>query len=332
MRITEPATTQTGVTMQAIVQSGYGSPDVLSLATVERPTIAANEVLIRVRAAAVDRGTWHVMAGRPYAIRLALGRRRPRNRVPGMDVAGTVVAVGPNVTKFTPGDDVFGISRGSFAEYAAAREDKLAPKPAALTFDQAAAVPVSAVTALHGLRDAGRIQPGQHVLIIGASGGVGTFAVQLAKAFGAEITAVCSTTKLDLVRSLGADHVIDYTRGAITGHHDLILDIAGNRPLSQLRRTLTPRGTLVIAGAENAGDWLGLRRQFRALLLSPFLRQRLTTFVSNPRHTHLETLTELINTGHLIPHIGATYPLADVPKALHHLESGQTRGKIAITI
>ena len=321
--------------MQAIVQHGYGSPDVLRIAEINRPDIAADEVLIQVRAAGVDRGTWHLMAGQPYVMRLGLGLRRPRNPVAGMDVAGTIVAVGAEVTRFAVGDDVFGTGRGSFAQYAAANERKLARKPSGLSFEQAAVVAVSGVTALQGLRDAGGVKAGQHVLVIGASGGVGTYAVQLAKALGAEVTGVCSSAKVDLVRSLGADHVIDYTRDDFADgarRYDLILDIGGNSRLSRLRRALTPSGTLVIAGGEDAGTWFGLGRQVRALALSPFVRQRLTMFIAKQRYTDLEALSALIEAGKVTPVVGATYPLAHMPDAIRHLEAGQARGKIAITI
>jgi NADPH:quinone reductase-like Zn-dependent oxidoreductase len=272
--------------MQAIVQAGYGSADVLHAQEIDQPAITDGEVLVRVRAAGLDRGTWHLMAGQPYLIRLVSGLRKPKNPVPGLDVAGTVVAAGPGVTRFKAGDQVFGIGQGSLAEYACARTDKLARKPANLTFDQAAAVAVSGLTALQGLRDAGRLQPGQHVLIIGASGGVGTFAVQIAKAIGAQVTGVCSTAKTGLVASIGADHVLDYTRDDYTAgveRYDLILDLAGNTQLWRLRRTLTRTGTLVIAGGEDAGRWTGMSRQLRALALSPFVRQRLTMLVSRQR-------------------------------------------------
>jgi NADPH:quinone reductase-like Zn-dependent oxidoreductase len=323
-------------TMQAIVQDTYGAADVLRLGRIARPEIADNEVLLRVHAAGLDRGTWHLMRGLPYPIRPVSGIRRPKNPVPGLDVAGTVVAVGSAVTRFSAGDKVFGISRGSFAEYAAAREDKLARKPVNLAFEQAAVVPVSALTALQGVRDIGRVEQGQKVLITGASGGVGTYAVQLAKASGAEVTGVCSTAKLDLVRSLGADHVIDYTRDDFAdGAHryDLILDIAGNPTLSRLRRALTPGGTAVIVGGEQGGNWTGgLGRQLRALALSPFIRQRLTMFISKERASDLERLTELIEAGKVTPSIDRTYPLDQVPEAMRHLEAGKVRGKVAITI
>ena len=257
--------------------------------------------------------------------------------MPGLDVAGTVEAVGPAVTRFSPGDEVFGISRGSFAEYAAVLEDKLAHKPANLTFEQAAAVPISAGTALQALTDAGSVEPGQRVLIIGASGGVGSYAVQLAKALGAaEVTGVCSTAKLDLVRSLGADKVIDYTRQDFadgTARYDLILDIGGNSSLSRLRSALTPTGTLVIVGGEEGGKWTGgFGRSLRAPLLSPFVRQRLTMLASKERASDQERLTPLIEAGTVTPSIDSTYPLDRVPEAMRHLETGRVRGKVVITI
>ena len=323
--------------MRAIVQDRYGSTDVLRLAEIDKPDIAANEVLLEVRAAGMDRGTWHVMTGQPYLMRvMGFGFRRPKNPVAGLDVAGTVVAVGSDVTRFTIGDDVFGISRGSFADYAAAREDKLAHKPARLSFEQAAVVPVSALTAIQGLRDAGRIKAGQRVLIIGASGGVGTYAVQLAKAFGAEVTGVCGPKKVDLVRSIGADRVLDYTREDFVDgvtHYDLILDIGGNSHLSRLRRALAPSGTLAIVGGEEGGKLIGgFDRQIRALVLSPFVRQRLTVVASKEHHADLGPLSQLIDEGQVTPIIGQTYELADVAAAMRQLESGQARGKTAITI
>ena len=272
--------------MQAIIQKEYGTADVLRVAEIDRPVIEADQVLVQVQAAGLDRGTWHLMAGMPYAARLAVGLRAPKNAVPGLDVAGVVVAVGSEVTRFQPGDEVFGISKGSFAEFAAAREDKLARKPSNLSFEQAAAVPVSGMTALRGLCDVGRLEEGQKVLIVGASGGVGSYAVQIAKALGAEVTGVCSTGKLDLVRSIGADHVIDYSQEDFADgdkRYDLILDIGGNSTLSRLRRALTPKGTLVIVGGEDRGRWIGMDRQLRALALSPFVGQRLTT--SAPKST-----------------------------------------------
>jgi NADPH:quinone reductase-like Zn-dependent oxidoreductase len=329
--------TATATTMRAIVQDSYGSADVMHLAQVARPQIAEDEVLVQVRAAGLDRGTWHLMTGQPYLLRvLGFGFRAPRNRVPGLDVAGTVVAVGSAVTRFSTGEEVFGISRGSFAEYAAAREDKLAHKPANLTFGQAAAVPISAGTALQALTDAGRVGPGERVLIIGASGGVGSYAVQLGKAFGAEITGVASTSKLDLVRSLGADHVVDYTRqdfAETAGRYDLVIDIAGNASLTRLRRALTPTGTLVIVGGEEGGRWTGgFGRSLRAPLLSPFVRQRLAMLAGKERAGDQERLTPLIEAGQVTPSIDSTYPLDRVAEAMRHLEAGRVRGKIVITI
>ena len=333
---TGPASVAAAEVMEAIVQDLYGSADRLRLAQIERPVITADEVLVQVRAAGVDRGTGHLMRGEPYLIRiLGFGFRGPKNRVPGLDVAGMVVAAGADVSRFQVGDEVFGIARGSFAEYAAAREDKLVRKPAGLSFEQAAVVAVSGLAAIKGLH-AGRIAAGQKALIIGASGGVGTYAVQLAKAFGAKVTGVASTAKAGLVRSIGADQVIDYTREDFADgrqHYDLILDIGGNSHLSRLRRALTPKGTLVIAGSEGA-KWTGVGRQTRALMLSPLVPQRLTMYISstNKRQADLEALCQQIEAGHLTPVVGKTYPLAEVPKAIRHLESGHAQGKIAITI
>jgi NADPH:quinone reductase-like Zn-dependent oxidoreductase len=326
-----------GDKMRAIVQDAYGSSDVLRSAEIDRPEVAANEVLVEVVAAGMDRGTWHSMAGKPYLMRIiGYGFRRPKSQVPGLDVAGTVVLVGSEVTRFQPGDEVFGISRGAFAEYAAVAEDKLAHKPAGLSFEQAAVVPISGGTAIQALRDSGRVQAGQKVLVIGASGGVGTFAVQLAKAFGAEVTGVSSTAKVDLVRSLGADHVLDYTRDDYldgSQKYDLILDIAGNNGLSTLRRALTPKGTLVIVGGEEGGDLTGgFGRQIRALVLSIFVGQRLTMLASKQRYTDLEALRPFLENGQVVPVIDRTYTLTDVPDAMGHLEAGHARGKIAITI
>ncbi len=322
-------------TMRAIAHDRYGDAEVLHLAHVPRPEVADREVLVRVRAAGLDRGVWHVMRGLPYAGRLAFGLRRPRNAVLGFDVTGTVVAVGPAVTRFAVGDDVYGFGKGTFAEYAVVPERSLAPKPSTLSFAQAAVVPVSAVTALKGLRDAGKLRAGQHVLVTGASGGVGSYAVQLAKALGAEVTAVASTAKLDLVRSLGADHVVDYTREDFADapqRYDLILDIAGNPSIARLRRALTPTGTAVITGGEDGGRLTGMGRQLRAVALSPFLRQRLTTFVGTVRSAELEQLTEYIEAGTLTPALDRTYPLEHAPDAMRRLEAGDVRGKVAVTI
>src|SRR6476646_5750215 len=281
-------------TMRAIVQDGYGTAVVLRPARIDRPELADHEVLVRVRAAGLDRGTWHLMTGTPYLMRfIGFGFRRPKNRVPGVDLAGVVVEVGAAVTRFAMGDEVFGMSRGSFAEYAAAREDKLTHKPANVSFEQAAVVGISGGTALQAL-EAGRVQPGQRVLIIGASGGVGSYAVQLAKAAGAEVTGVCSTEKLHLVTGLGADHVVDYTRDDFADgvqHYDLIIDIAGNSPLSRLRRALTPTGTAVIVGGESKGNITGgIGRQLRALFLTPLIGQRLTGLASKERASDSEVV------------------------------------------
>jgi NADPH:quinone reductase-like Zn-dependent oxidoreductase len=323
--------------MKAIVQDTYGSADLLELRDIDKPEITDDEVLVRVRAAGVDRGVWHVMTGLPYPIRLAgYGLRKPKTPVQGADLAGVVEAVGKDVTRFQPGDEVFGIGKGAFAEYARAPESKLAPKPANLTFEQAAVVAISGLPALQALRDKGRVEPGQKVLIIGASGGVGTYAVQLAKAFGAHVTGVCSTTKVDMVRSLGADHVIDYTQEDFTRsgqRYDLILDIGGNPSLSRLRRALAPKGTLVIVGGEAGGRWLGGNdRQLRALLLSRFVGQRLTTFISKENHEDMLVLKELIEAGKVTPVIDRTYQLSEAPQAIRYLEHGHARGKVVITI
>ncbi len=321
--------------MRAIVQDGYGPADLWHLAEIALPEIADTEVLVKVHAAGIDRGTWHAMTGLPYLGRVYFGLRKPKRPVPGLDVAGTVVAIGAEVSRFAVGDEVFGIAKGSFAEYASAREDKLVPKPANVAFEQAAVVAISGLTALQSLRDAGRVKQGQRVLIIGASGGVGTFAVQIAKSFGAEVTGVCSTAKTDLVAAIGADHVIDYTQSDFTDRpqgYDLILDIGGNTSLSRLRRALTPRGTLVIVGGEDSGRWTGLSRQLRALTLSPFVRQRLTIRVARETYVDVERLAELIEAGHLTPVIDRTYQLADTADAMRHLEAGHARGKIAIAV
>jgi NADPH:quinone reductase-like Zn-dependent oxidoreductase len=323
-------------TMRAIVQDTYGDAGVLHLAQIATPEIAQDEVLVKVHAAGLDRGTWHLMTGLPYLGRLALGLRKPKQPVQGLDLAGTVVAVGSSVTRFAVGDEVFGIGRGSFAEYAAAREDKLARKPASLSFEQAAVVPVSGLTAIHALRDAGRLVAGQRVLIVGASGGVGSFAVQLAKAFGAVVTGVCSTAKIDLVRSLGAEQVIDYSRADFADgsqHYDLIVDIGGNATLSRLRRALAPKGTLVIVGGEDGGKLTGgIGRQLRALLLSPLVGQRLTMLLPKEHYADMERLGELIEAGSVMPSIDRTYPLAEAPDAMRQLVAGKVRGKVAISI
>jgi NADPH:quinone reductase-like Zn-dependent oxidoreductase len=325
--------------MAAIVQDEYGAApeDVLRLGRIDRPTIGEDEVLVRVHAASIDRGTWHMMAGLPYPIRLAgFGVRRPNSSNPGRALAGTVEAVGSNATSFAPGDKVFGICAGSFAEYARVSAGKLAAHPANVSFEQAAAVPISGLTALQAVRDHGRVQAGEKVLIVGASGGVGTFAVQIAKAFGAEVTGVCSTAKVDAVRALGADHVLDYTRDDFTDgteRYDVILDTGGNRRLSHLRRALTPRGRLVIVGGETDGKLLaGSDRQIRATLLSLFIKQKLGTFVASESAEDLAALRELIEAGQLTPLVDRTYPLAEVPAAIRHLLDGHARGKVVVSV
>jgi NADPH:quinone reductase-like Zn-dependent oxidoreductase len=324
-------------TMAAVVQDRYGDAGVLHQERIGVPEVAENEVLVRVHAAGLDRGTWHLMTGKPYLMRVAgMGFRGPKDRVPGRDLAGVVEAVGSAVTRFAVGDEVYGVGRGSFAERAVAREDQLARKPVSLSFEQAAVVPTSAATALQALTEQGRIQAGQSVLVVGASGGVGSYAVQLAKALGARVTGVASTAKLDLVRALGADEVLDYTRDDYadgTQRYDLILDIAGNPGLARLRRALTPEGTAVIVGGEDGGNLTGgMNRQLRAMLVSRFVGQRLAWFIAKQRASDLERLTAFIEAGQVTPSIDRTYPLDRVPEAMRHLEAGQVRGKVAITI
>lgn len=320
--------------MRAIVRDTYGGPEVLRLERVPRPVVKGRDVLVRVRAAGVDRGVWHTMTGLPYLGRLAFGFRKPRDPVLGLDLAGTVEAVGPGVTRFAVGDAVYGSGRGSYAEYAVAPEAKLAVKPHALTFEQAAAVPVSAVTALQGLR-AGKIREGQKVLITGASGGVGSYAVQLAKAYGAHVTGACSSGKVGFVTALGADRVVDYSREDFveTGPYDLILDIAGNPPITRLRRALTPAGTAVITGGEGGGKLAGgLHRQFGAMALSPFIRQRLKVFLGLVRAADLQELAPLIEAGKIAPALDRTFALAGAQDALRFLEDGRVSGKVVLTV
>jgi NADPH:quinone reductase-like Zn-dependent oxidoreductase len=321
--------------MKAIVQDEYGSADVLRFEDVERPVAGRGEVLIRVIAASAFIGDWHVMTGTPYAIRLVSGLRTPKQRVRGQDVAGEIEAIGDDVHAFRPGDEVFGIGNGTFAEYATARPDKIAPKPANLGFEEAATVPTTGCTALQGIRDVGKVRSGQRVLVIGAAGGVGSFAVQIAKALGAQVTGVCSTSKVELVRSIGADEVIDYTRQDITDgtrRYDVIFDTAGNRPASQLRRALTPKGTLVLAGGEGGGRWLGMGRVVRAKAMSPFVGQKMTNFLGRPNGKNLVVLKELIEAGKIKPVIGSRYPLRQVPAAIAEIEAGHGRGKVVITV
>jgi NADPH:quinone reductase-like Zn-dependent oxidoreductase len=322
--------------LQAIVQSRYGSADVLALGEVDKPSVDDDHVLIEIRAAGVDPSVWHLMTGLPLVMRvMGFGFRSPKNPVRGRDLSGRVVAVGAKVTRLQPGDSVFGTADGSFVEFAVAREDTLAPMPSNLSFEVAAAIPTSACTALKALRDVGHVQPGQRVLIIGAGGGIGTFAVQLAKAFGAHVTGVCSGSKVELVRDLGADAVIDYIQEDFvnSGPYDLILDTAGNRPLSHLRRALSPKGTLVIIGGEGKGRWLGgIGRPLRALLLSPFVSQSLKGLVAFAGASDLQVLKELAEAGEVKPVVDRTYPLAEAPDAVRELERGHTRGELVVTL
>jgi NADPH:quinone reductase-like Zn-dependent oxidoreductase len=324
--------------MKAVVQDTYGPAEVLELRDIDKPEPGPDDVLVQVCAAGVNPADWHCMTGMPYLMRLmGYGLRAPRSRVRGLDVAGRVEAVGANVTRLRPGDEVYGACDGSFAEYACGRQDRLAP--ANLTFEQAAAVPTAAFAALQGLRDRGQVQPGHKVLVIGAAGGIGTYAVQLAKAFGADVTGLCSTTKTELVQSIGADDVIDYTRENFTDfadgarRYDLILDTAGNRPVSLLRRALTPGGTLVLVGGEGDGRWLqGVVRTLQAMVLSPFTKQKLRGLMSAERNADLELLRQLIEAGKVTPVIERTYSLGEVPEAIRHLEQGRARGKVVITM
>ena len=319
--------------MKAIVQTRYGSPDVLQLRDVEKAVVKDDEVLVRVHAAAVNIGDWHLLRGMPYIVRVVAGLRAPRREIPGLEIAGQVEAVGRGVQQFRPGDEVFGWCNGAFAEYACTAASSLLPKPSNLTLEQSAAVGDSALTALAAVRDQGKVQPGQKVLINGASGGVGTFAVQIAKAFGAHVTAVCSTANLDMVRSIGADQVIDYTREDFVQsprRYDVMLDLVGNRSLSHCRRALTPRGTYVVVGVKDMGRWLGLARQFKSLLISPFVRQRMRVFVVRHNREDLAVLKELVEAGKLAPVIDRRYPLSDLPEALRHQGEGHARGKVII--
>ena len=323
--------------MQAIVQEAYGGTETLEVRSVEKPSIAAEEVLLEVHAAGLDRGTWHLMTGLPYLVRLAgYGLRGPKQPVPGLDVAGRVAAVGADVTRFAVGDEVFGIASGSFAEYATADPDKLAHKPAAITVEQAAVSAVSGITALQALTDVGDLQPGQYVLVIGASGGVGSFAVQLATALGGHVDAVAGTKNLELVRSLGAEHVFDYQAEDFAGtdhRYDLILDIGGRNSISHLRSVLAPDGTLVIVGGEGGNRITGgVGRQVRAMMLSPFTGQRLTTFISTEHYSFIERLAAYLESGDVVPAIGSRFNLTQVPDAIRQMETGRASGKSVILV
>jgi NADPH:quinone reductase-like Zn-dependent oxidoreductase len=321
--------------MQAIVHSRYGPPDALELKDIDKPVITDDAVLVKVRAAAVGKGDWLTVRGLPYIARMRYGLPKPKHPVPGFDVAGHIEAVGPNVAQLQPGDEVFGWCDGSFADYASVPQSQLARKPTNLSFEQAAAVPISGFAALQALRDTGGVQPGQRVVVIGASGGVGSFAVQLAKAFGAEVTGVCSTNSVDLVRSIGADQVIDYTQQDFTRtgrRYDLILEMAGNRSLADLRRALTPKGTLVLVGGSGGRWFMGTGRTLRAVLVSPFVGQRLRSFLSKPRGEDLEVLKELIEAGKLTPVIDRTFPLSETAEAIRYVGERSTQGKTVITV
>jgi NADPH:quinone reductase-like Zn-dependent oxidoreductase len=319
--------------MKAIVQDRYGSRDVLNSRDIETPAIGNNDVLVRVRAASVHVGDWILMTGSPFVMRMATGLRKPKNPVPGTDVAGTIEAVGPDVKELQPGDEVFGWCAGAFAEYASANENQFVKKPANLTFEEAAAIGVSASTALQLLRDDGKVQPGQKVLINGASGGVGTFAVQIAKAFGADATGVTSTQNVEMVRSLGADHVIDYTRDDFTKgaeRYDLILDNVGNHSMSETRQALTPSGILISNGGGHADGKLG--RTIRTMLVSMFVRQQARPTVKMQNQDDLVALKALVEAGKVRPVIGGTYPLAQTPEAIAHVAAGHAAGTVVIAI
>ncbi len=323
--------------MRAVVQSQYGEAEVLSLGEVARPSIGAAEVLVRVRAAGLTRGDWHLMSGKPYLMRvMGFGFSRPANPVLGLEVAGTVVEVGAKVTRFKVGDEVFGIGQGTFAEYTRAREDKLAKKPAALSFEQASVLGISGATALQSVFDVAKVKAGQRVLIIGASGGVGSFIVQLARSLGAHVTGVCSTAKVDLVRGLGADEVLDYTRVDFAERperYDVIFDLGGNSPVARLKRALNPDGVVVFIGGENDGHWVGgMGRQMGGALRSIFSRQKFKLQMPKENAADLERLAKLVDDGAVAPTVERTYSLAEVPEAMRQLVAGRVRGKVAISI
>jgi NADPH:quinone reductase-like Zn-dependent oxidoreductase len=321
--------------MKAIIQDTYGSPDVLELKDVDKPVATEEEVLVRVRAAAVNIGNWHLLRGIPYAMRPVVGLLKPKHQIPGLDLAGQVEAVGASVTQFQPGDEVFGWCEGAYAEYACTRENNLLAKPANLTLEQSAAVGDSAFTALNAVRDQGKVQPGQKVLINGASGGVGTFAVQIAKSFGAEVTGVCSTRNVGLVRSIGAEQVIDYTQEDFTQsdqRYDVVLDLVGSRSLPDCRRALTPRGTYVLVGVAGQGRWFGLSRQIKMLSLSPLVRQRMRVFLVRHNREDLVVLKDLVEAGELKPVIDRRYELSEAPEALRYQGEGHPQGKIVIAV
>lgn len=322
--------------MKAIVYHDYGSPDVLQLQEIEKPVAADNEVLIKVRAASVNPLDWHFMRGTPYIVRIVMtGLSKPKNPRLGVDVAGQVEAVGSTVTHLKPGDEVFGTCRGAFAEYVSTPASNLVIKPNNVTFEQAAAVPIAAFTALQGLRDKGKIQPGQKILVNGASGGIGTFAVQIAKSFGAEVTGVCSTRNADMVRSIGADRVIDYTQEDFTKseqRYDLIFDAVGNHSLSARRRVLSPKGICVMAGGPSGRWQMGLANTIKALVWSQFSNRKLTGLLAKSTKEDLTILQNLMETGKVTPVIDRHYSLSEVPEAIRYLEEGHARGKVVITV
>jgi NADPH:quinone reductase-like Zn-dependent oxidoreductase len=332
-----PALPDSATRMKAIVYRCYGSPEVLKYEDIEKPTPTDNQVLVKVHAASVNPLDWHYMRGKPYLMRMEAGVGTPSNPRLGVDFAGTVEAIGPDVKRFKPGDEVFGARTGALAEYVTVHEDRaLVMKPDNVTFEQAASVPIAAVTALQALRDQGRIQAGQKVLINGASGGVGTFAVQIAKSFGADVTGVCSTKNVEMVRSIGADHVIDYTKEDFTKGgqlYDLIIDNVGSHPLLDYKRVLQPKGIFVIVGGPNEGSWIGpMTTPIKAKLLSPFVSQEFVFFLANLSPEDLTILRDLMQTGKVTPVIDRTYKLSEAPEAIAYLEAGHARGKVVVVI
>lgn len=323
--------------MKAIIQERFGPPDVLRFEDTDPPEVGADDVLVRVHAASLNPYDWHILRGDPYVARLmGVGLTKPKARVAGVDAAGVVESVGANVRTMRPGDEVLGRVRGAFAEYASAEQDKLVPKPASLTFEQAAAVPMAATTALRGIRDVGEVKAGQRVLVIGAGGGIGTFAVQIAAALGAEVTGVCSTGNVELVRSLGAAHVVDYTKEDFTAgptRYDVILDNVSSLPLAKLRGALTPKGTLVLNGGGSPGHVFGpIGGLLKAVVVNLFVPQRLRPLPTKEQREDLLTVTTLIEDGKLTPIVDRTYPLADTAEGLRHVEQGHARGKIVVTV
>jgi NADPH:quinone reductase-like Zn-dependent oxidoreductase len=333
--VSDPAPETAATMMKAVVQEEYGSPDKLELRDVDKPVVDDDGVLVRVRAAAVNALDWRVMRGLPYLVRLSEGRRRPENPIRGIDLAGHVEAVGKNVTEFKPGDEVFGERSRAFAEYALGKEEHFAHKPASLTFEQASTLGCAALTALQGLRDKAQVKPGQKVLINGAGGGVGTFSVQIAKSLGADVTAVCHTHNVEMVGTIGADRVIDYTREDFTEtkeRYDVVFDNVGNRSLGRLRRILTPGGTVVFVGAPHFRIAAPLIRVLRGVIRSRFSEKKLLPFLATHSKKDLLVLKELVESGKVTPVIDRTYPLSEVPEAIGYLEKGHARGKVVITV